>query len=163
MLQENTIQKRSKAPTKQNPILHEVEIIYNGPKASESIKITSSRDALNILRETFDKNKICYKEMFYVLLLNHGNYCLGISKIGEGSTKAVVVNVKEIFQLALKTNASGIILSHNHPSGSTKPSSPDIKLTENVKMFAEALEMKLLDHIIITSESYLSMADEGMI
>jgi len=106
--------------------------------------------------------KIGFKEMFYVHLLNHANYCLGVSQIGLGSTSGVVVNYKEIFQLAIKTNATGIILSHNHPSGNCKPSDADISITQKLKVASEYMDLKLLDHLILTSEGYLSLADEGL-
>lgn len=143
------------------PMLHEVEIIYTGPQIKDSIKVQSSKDSFNVLKEYYDPKKIDYKEMFYVLLLNRSNYCLGISKIAVGSTTGVIVNIKEIFQLALKMNASGIIISHNHPSGNILPSDADNVLTKKVKQAATFLELSLIDHIIVTSAGYYSYADEG--
>ncbi len=143
------------------PVLHEVEIIYSGPKFPLPLLIKSSRDSYEILKEVYDKRKMDYKEMFYVLLLNHANYCLGVSQIGTGSTSGVAVNVKEIFQLALKANACKIIVSHNHPSGNLNPSEADKAITRKIKAGCEAMDMTLLDHVIVTSSSYTSFADEG--
>ncbi len=145
------------------PLLKEVEIIYSGPKFDNPVEITSSKHSYEILKEVYDFRKIDYKEMFYVLLLNRANYCLGASQIGLGATAGVAVNVKEIFQLALKTNACSIIVSHNHPSGNLKESQADISITQKIKAGCEALDMTLLDHVIITSVGYMSFADEGIL
>lgn len=149
------------ATRKKLPLMHEVEIIYKGPQINDAIKIASSGDAYQVLRGAFDERKMDYKEMFYVMLLNKANYCIGISKIGEGGTSGVVVNIKEIFQLALKSNASGIILCHNHPSGNLNPSEADRSITRKVKDACDYIECNLLDHFIITSQSYISFADQG--
>ncbi len=144
-------------------MLHEVEIIYTGPQIKNSIKVQNSNDSFKVLMDYYDPRKIDYKEMFYVILLNRSNYCIGISRIAVGSTTGVIVNIKEIFQLALRMNASGIILSHNHPSGSILPSDADHAITKKVKQAASFLEMNLLDHIIVTRDGYYSYADEGQL
>ena len=113
--------------------------------------------------QSFDTRKIDYKEMFYVVLLNRANYCLGYSHISTGSTSGTVVNIKEVFQLALKTNASSIILAHNHPSGNMTPSNADINLTQKIKNGCELFDIQLLDHLIISSLNYYSFADNGKI
>jgi DNA repair protein RadC len=78
-----------------------------------------------------------------------------------GSTSGTTVNLKEIFQLVLKTNAVAIILCHNHPSGNLKPSNADIALTKRIKSLADVVDIAVLDHIILTSEGYYSLSDEG--
>lgn len=143
--------------------LHEVEIVYLGPVVDASNKITKSKDAYDILELVFDRRKINYKEMFYVLLVNRANRCIAVSQIGVGATFGVAVNIKEILQLALKTNASGVILSHNHPSGNLNPSEEDKKLTYKVKSALELMDVNLLDHLILTNSSYTSFADEGIL
>lgn len=149
--------------SKSLPLLKEVEVIYSSPKIAEPVQIGSSMDSYKVLEEIYDVRKIDYKEMFYVLLLNYSNYCIGASQIGTGSTAGVAVNIKEIFQLALKTNASKIIVSHNHPSGSLIASNADISITKKIKSGCETLDIELVDHIIITSTRYLSFADEGLL
>ena len=145
------------------PILHEVEIIYTAPILTDPVLITRSIHCYEILEKVIDKRKLDYKEMFFVLLLNRANYCIGYSVIGVGSTSGVVVNRKEIFQLALITNASGIVVAHNHPSGNLKPSEQDIQITRTLKAGCDLLEMKLLDHLIISSKGYYSMSDDGVL
>ncbi len=146
------------------PAIQEVEIIYSGPKTSKLVQVKTSREVATLLRDqVYDARKINYKESFYVLLLNRANKVIAQACVGMGSTTATVMNAKEIFQLALKTNACGIILSHNHPSGNLKPSDADIQITNKVKQFGNMIDIQLLDHIILTDESYYSFADEGLI
>ena len=73
----------------------------------------------------------------------------------------MVINIKEIFQLVLKSNATNFLACHNHPSAELKPSLSDVKVTEKIKGGAELLDVKLLDHIILSSEGYYSFSDEG--
>lgn len=165
MTNNNQTQSKPKPPVKSKgkPVLHEVEIIYSGSKLPIPVRISSSLDTVKVLRACYDVRKLDYKEMFYVVLLNKANYCLGVSIIGVGATDQVSVNTKEIFQLALKTNASAIIVSHNHPSGNKEPSEGDKSLTKQVKEGGKLLGITLLDHVIVTSTSYYSFADEGLI
>ena len=86
---------------------------------------------------------------------------MGISCIGNGGVSGTVVDPKRIFQTALKANACGLILCHNHPSGTTSPSEADIKITNKIKNAGIFLEISVLDHLIVTPESFYSFADEG--
>ncbi len=142
----------------------EIQLSYY-PKFKISTRptISSSGDAYKILNEKWDEGKIDFVEQFKVLLLNRANRVLGIFEASTGGVSGTVADPKTIFAAALKANASSIILSHNHPSGNTKPSEADIKLTKKLKEAGSFLEIPVLDHIIITSESYLSMADEGLL
>ena len=142
---------------------NEVEICYKRKASGPFITLSSSIDTEKLLREVYPFGQLDYKEFFYVVLLNKLNEVLGVSKVGEGSSSSVSVNIVEIFQLALKLNAHGIILSHNHPAGNTKVSHSDISITKKVKQFASLIEVKLIDHVILTSESYVSFADEGLL
>jgi DNA repair protein RadC len=126
-------------------------------------KITSSRDVYKILTENWDQNKIEFVEQFKVLLLNRANKVLGIFVVSSGGVSGTVADPKLIFAAAIKGNASGIILSHNHPSGNLQPSQSDIDLTRKIMEGGKVLEIQLLDHVIITNESYYSFADEGLI
>lgn len=97
------------------------------------------------------------------MFLNKANKVLGIFEVSSGGISGTVADPRLIFVAALKTNCSGIIISHNHPSGNLKPSRQDEELTQKIKHAGEFLEIKLLDHIIITSEGYYSFADEGLL
>ena len=104
-----------------------------------------------------------YREEFLVLCLNRANKVLGFSKIGQGGISGTVADPKVIFQVALKANASSIILAHNHPSGNCKPSTNDVELTKKIQSAGKFLDLTVLDHIILSSDSYLSFADTGFI
>ncbi len=96
-----------------------------------------------------------------MLLLSRANKVLGFHKVSEGGLSGTVADPKIIFQTALKANSCSIILGHNHPSGNTAPSEADISLTKKLKNAGEFLDLPVLDHIIVTSESYYSFADEN--
>ena len=143
----------------------EVEISYKSKiKASERPQIESSRDAETIFRNCWDANKIGYVEHVNLLLLNRANKVLGIVNLASGGTAGCVVDLKLIFQAALKANAAAIILAHNHPSGTLRPSTADIDLTRRVINVGKSLDLPLLDHIILTPDNgYFSFADDGQI
>jgi len=143
--------------------LAEVQVSYSTKiKAQDRKKITSSKESVDVLRSVWS-DKIEYIEEVLILLLNRQNQVLGWCKISSGGTSSSVVDPKVIFQIALNANASAIILSHNHPSGNLKPSEADNQLTKRIKEGGKILEILLLDHVIITEDSYYSYADEGQI
>lgn len=140
----------------------EIQLSYKPKvKAADRPKILSSRDAYNILASTWDESKLEFVEQFKVLLTNRANKVLGIVEISSGGISGTVADPKLIFAAALKAAASGIIMAHNHPSGNLQPSQADIDLTRKMKEGGRFLEISVLDHIIITSDTYLSFADEG--
>ena len=141
--------------------MYEVGIVYKRPLFETMPAVKNSADAHSVMSKLIDYGLIDYKEYFWVLLLTKSNRVLGFSQIGMGDTSGVVVNVKEIFQLALKTNACGLILCHNHPSGNLTSSKPDRTLTEKIKIAGKIFSIDLVDHIIITSEGFYSLADNG--
>lgn len=144
--------------------IDEVQLHYKTRmKPSERPKISSSRDAYSILLHAWDTNTLELFEEFKVLLLNRANRILGLYNLSRGGVSGTVADPKIIFTTALKANASGIILTHNHPSGNLSPSQSDIDLTRRCKQAGQLLEIQVLDHIIITSEKYYSFADEGVL
>ncbi len=142
----------------------EVELIYKTKiKASERLQVKTSKDAADLLKQIWDENKIDFVEQFKVLFLNRANKVLGIFEVSSGGVTGTVADPKLVFVATLKANACSIIISHNHPSGNLKPSEPDERLTEKIKQAGQLLDIKLIDHIIVTSEGYYSFADEGLI
>jgi DNA repair protein RadC len=141
--------------------MYEVGIVYKRPLFDTMPVIRNSGDAHTVLSKLIDYDLVDYKEYFWVLLLTKSNRVLGFSQIGMGDTASVVVNIKEIFQLALKANACGLILCHNHPSGNLTSSKPDKTLTEKIKIAGNIFSIQLVDHIIITREGFYSLADNG--
>lgn len=146
---------------KTNNTIAEVQITY-APTKRKRVQITCSKDAEKCFR-SFWNEYISYKESMYILLLNRANVVLGYHLLSLGGTVGTIADVRIMMQLLIKSNAHGFILAHNHPSGNTKPSTEDFKLTKKVKEATELFDVKLLDHLIIASGSFLSMADEGLI
>ena len=122
-------------------------------------KITTSKDAFDILQPQM-ADKI--HEEFFVLMLNRSNEVLHNYQVSSGGMAGTVVDPKKIFKAALDYRAANIVLCHNHPSGNSKPSPEDIKITKKVKDAGVMLEINVLDHIIIGGNNYFSFADEGM-
>lgn len=142
----------------------EIQLSYKSQvKASDRPKITCSRDAYNVLMESWDENKIELCEEFKILTLNRANRVTGLYEVSKGGVAGTVADPKHIMVAALLSNSSGIILSHNHPSGGLVPSQADISLTKKLKEAATFLEMQVLDHLIVTKSGYYSMADEGLL
>lgn len=142
--------------------LCEIEILYkNKVKQSEMPRVKSSQDAFNYLLDIWSP-QIDRLEEFIVLCLNRANKVLGWSKISSGGLSGTVADPKVIFQVALKSTSSSIIIAHNHPSGNLKPSENDIQLTKKLKSAGEFLDLTVLDHLIICSDGYYSFADESL-
>ena len=142
----------------------EVQLSYRPKyKASERPTITRSLDAYEILKASWSEDKLCFIEEFKVILLNRVNRVLGIYHVSSGGIAGTIADPKLIFMAALKGSASGIILSHNHPSGNLKPSQVDLQLTKKIVEGGKLLDISVVDHLIITSEGYLSFADEGLL
>jgi DNA repair protein RadC len=141
----------------------QIEVSYrNHVPAHERSKIFNSRDAEQILRASWDENKIQLVEQFKVLLMDTSNSCLGIFEVGSGGISSVSADPRIIFPTALIAKASRIILAHNHPSGNGKASDADIKITRKLKEAGKFLDIDVLDHQILTADKYVSLADEGL-
>ena len=126
-------------------------------------KITSAHDACMQLLEGYDKDTIGMQEVFVVLLLNKTNRVLGIYKASQGGISGVMVDIRLVMVAALKSLATGIIISHNHPSGNLVPSIQDVELTARFDAACKLLDIDLLDHIIVTHDhSFYSFSNEGM-
>jgi DNA repair protein RadC len=142
----------------------EVELVYKTKvKPSERPLVKSSKDCYELLRLNWDENKIEFVEQFKVVLMNRTQRVLGIYELSTGGVTGTVADPKLVFIAALKGNACNIILSHNHPSGNLKPSRADEELTKKIATAGLYLDIKVTDHIIVTSEGYYSFADEGLL
>lgn len=130
---------------------------------SELFQIVSSRDSYEAVKEIFNADTVDWIEEFLIICLNKGNKVTGFFKISQGGTDATIVDQKVVFTVALNCCATSIILAHNHPSGTLRPSQPDIEITGKLKTSGDILGITVLDHIIISDEGYFSFADEGMI
>lgn len=142
----------------------EVKLHYKTKvKAADRPKVSCSNDAYIIFKNSWDES-MEHHETMKLLLLNRANRVLGIVNLSSGGTSGCVVDIKIVFQYAIKASASSIILCHNHPSGNLMASNEDKKITERIKQASSILDIKLLDHLIVTPyDGYLSMVDEGLI
>jgi DNA repair protein RadC len=142
----------------------EIQLTYKSDvKPSQRPKINGSKDAYYVFLENWDDSKIEFVEQFKVLLLNRANKALGVFEVSSGSSTGTIADPKLIFAAAIKANACGIILAHNHPSGNLQPSQADIDLTKKVKDGGKLLEIQVVDHLIVTREGFYSFVNEGLL
>ncbi|MFY0603635.1 MAG: DNA repair protein RadC [Flavobacteriaceae bacterium] len=121
-------------------------------------KITGSNDVYNLMQPIIGELQ---HEEFWVLYVNNSNTIIAKQQISKGGLTSTLVDVRILFKKAIETMSVAIVICHNHPSGNLKPSKADVNLTERIIEAAKILEIKLLDHLIITQKSYFSFADEG--
>ena len=129
-------------------------------EALERKKITSSNSVFEFLQPLIGELP---HEEFYILYLNNSNKIIKYSQLSKGGITGTLVDVRLVFKEALQSGAVGIILAHNHPSGTLKPSQADIQLTKKMKSAGESLDIKVLDHLIVTEKAYFSFADENLL
>ncbi len=144
----------------------EVELVYKrkvNVKVSERPLITGSKDCYEIFLKYWDGNKIDLLEEFKVLFLNRSNRVMQLMSVSSGGITGTVADLRLILAAALKLGTCNLVLCHNHPSGSLKPSRADEELTLKIKQAAAYHDIRVVDHIIITSEGYLSFAEEGLL
>ena len=143
--------------------ISQIEISYrNKIPYDKRMGITSSNDAFKVLLSSWDENKIELVEQFKILIVDQKNNCLGVADISTGGVSGCMADPRIIFSIALKAKASGIILSHNHPSGNLQPSDSDMAITEKLRQGGKLLDISILDHLIITSQGYFSFAEKGI-
>jgi DNA repair protein RadC len=140
--------------------LREVSAVYKKHHSIQDIKISSSNDVNLFVRKIYPV-EINIREAMIVVFLNNSNRTLGYSIAGIGGITGTVVDVRLILRDALLTQSTSLILVHNHPSGNLKPSQADVSLTDKVKRAAMTMDIKLLDHLIITDDQFYSFADFG--
>jgi DNA repair protein RadC len=144
---------------KTNKVFESV-VKYNGNSVNQ-FKVTSSKEVFEHLHEIYAECETEVKEYCFALYFNNALKLVSYLKIGEGGTVGCVMDKKLIFKGALDCLAHGIILTHNHPSGTLRPSAQDKTITTELKKGGDTLDIKILDHIIYTKEGYYSLADEG--
>jgi DNA repair protein RadC len=127
-------------------------------KPSERVQVTCSKDAEKVFRCIWN-HPLELKECAYALFLNRANKVIGYLLISVGGISGTVIDQRNIFQTALKVNASSCIVGH--PSNNTTPSEADLKITQKLKDSVKLIDIMLVDHLIILEEGYVSLADEG--
>ncbi len=131
-----------------------------GGEALDKKKITSSVSVFEFMQPIIGELP---HEEFWIVYLNNSNKVIQKNQLSKGGITGTLVDVRLALKTALEVGATGIILAHNHPSGTLKPSEADKQLTKKLKIAAESLDIKVLDHLIITENAYFSFADESLL
>ncbi|QIH39427.1 JAB domain-containing protein [Flavobacterium sp. Sr18] len=130
-----------------------------GEDAVELKKITSSKIIFEIMQPIIGELP---HEEFWIIYMNNSNKVIAKSQLSKGGITGTLVDVRIVFKTALEMGATALILCHNHPSGTLIPSDADKHITKKLKLAGDSLEIKVLDHLIVTETSYFSFADEGI-
>ncbi|UKM65148.1 DNA repair protein RadC [Flavobacteriaceae bacterium GSB9] len=128
--------------------------------ALQKKKITSSSDVFELMQPIIGELE---HEEFWIIYLNNSNKVIQKNQLSKGGITGTLVDVRLVLKSALEVGATGLILAHNHPSGTLKPSEADKQITEKLKIAAISLDIKVLDHLIVTEKVYFSFADEGIL
>jgi len=137
---------------------------YHNPSIKDRPLITNAADAVAVIKLVIDMQRIGLQEQFIVIYLNQANKVIGTMNVFSGSIKSTVIDIKLILASGILLMSSGVIVAHNHPSGNLKPSRDDLALTKRLSTALQYMEMKLVDHFIITpDDDYLSFANEGLL
>ena len=131
-----------------------------GEESLKIDKIGSSRDAFELLQPIMGDLE---HEEFWIIYLNNSNKVLHKAQLSKGGITGTLVDVRIIMRQALELGAVALILAHNHPSGTLKPSTADKQITQKIKFAGEALDIRVLDHLIVTQKTYLSFADDKLL
>jgi DNA repair protein RadC len=126
----------------------------------ELVKITSSKVIFDVMQPIIGELP---HEEFWIVYLNNSNKVISKTQLSKGGITGTVVDIRLVFKMALEYGATSIVLCHNHPSGSLKPSDADIQITQKLKRAGESLEIAILDHVIVTETSYFSFVDQGIL
>ena len=142
----------------------EVQLSYrNTVPYDKRTKVRDAKDAYKVMLKTHNDDTLDYIETFKVLYLNQNNHVLGCRTISEGGLASTCCDVRTILQGALLTNAVGIILAHNHPSGDVSPSKADISATARLNTALKSIGVYLFDHMIIGNNNFYSFSDNKLI
>lgn len=129
-------------------------------EALEKKKITSSQSVFELMQPVIGDLE---HEEFWIIYLNNSNKVLQKNQLSKGGITGTLVDVRLVLKSALEVGATGLILAHNHPSGTLNPSQADKHITHKLKKAAESLDIKVLDHLIITEKAYFSFADKSLL
>src|SRR5690606_7082735 len=131
-----------------------------GEEALEKKKISSSASVFEMMQPIV--GELAHEEL-WIISLNNSNKALQKQQLSKGGITGTLVDVRLVLRTALEVGATGLILVHNHPSGTLKPSEADKQLTKKLKTASESLDIKVLDHVIVTENAYFSFADESLL
>ena len=147
-----------------NSRFFEIELSYKQKDLKlKHDKIVRSEDIYTVFLELFDNRLLTIKEECYVLYINKSNRITGFYKLSSGGITGTIVDIRLIMAIALKSLSLGLILAHSHPSGNLKPSPADFFATDRLRTAAQLMDIRLIDHLIITTNGYYSFSDQGEI
>jgi DNA repair protein RadC len=144
-------------------LVPEVKLRITRGKKVASNRITSAKDVSEVLKKFITPSKIQTQEYALALFLNNNNNVLAVYQFGMGGFTSTVMDKRLLMAAALKLGATGIILCHNHPSGSLTPSDADKRITKQIQEIARLHDINVIDHIILTKNGYLSFAESNLI
>ena len=129
---------------------------------NEAPKVTSSFDVATVVRDVIGED-ISLVENFVIITLDGGSKVIRAEMVYRGTLNQSLVHPRDIFRIAIEDNSAGIIIAHNHPSGTLSASRSDIQITSRLKEASKIIGIELLDHVIVTSDGYYSLSDEGLL
>lgn len=141
-----------------NKMLAEMSVKYSKKVILGTKPVISSIVAYEYFLPYF-KECLAHHEEVYAMFLNNANIPIGISKIAQGGLSSTIIDIRVVLQYALLSNATGIVIAHNHPSGKKNPSTADNNITQKLKKAASLLDISLLDHIIVCEDGFFSYAE----
>lgn len=142
----------------------EVKVRFNRSASRKFLgRISTSANVADFIRKIYKRGEIELQEQFIVLYLNQSNEIVGYYRHAKGGINSTIADVRIILSTALKSNSVALIVAHNHPSSNLKPSEADKHLTKKIKEAASLMDINVLDHLILTKESYYSFADDGIL
>ncbi|MBT8258568.1 MAG: DNA repair protein RadC [Bacteroidia bacterium] len=132
----------------------------NSENSALSVQVKSSQQVFEIMQPLIGELN---HEEFWILYLNNSNRVIYKLQLSKGGITGTLVDVRLVLKNALERHATALILAHNHPSGTLKPSEADKQLTRKLQIACSSLDLKVLDHVIVTEKAYFSFADEAML
>lgn len=148
--------------------VYEASISYNLVHQGRDVAVNRADLVVEYMRSGFEVTPC--QESFWVILLDRKNHALGRVRITLGTATAALAHPREVFRPAILANASAIICAHNHPSGDPAPSAPDVQVTRQLREAAKAVDIELLDHVIVgypesdpLKRGYFSFREAGML
>jgi DNA repair protein RadC len=150
------------------PNLAELKMSYRRRRSRRPKPVDDTRHAIvdsksceAYLRQIWNQDTLELREEFVMVCLNGAHHAMGWVNISSGGLDSALADSRIIFGVALQTASAAIVVAHNHPSGSLKPSPHDLATTKRLRSAGEILSITLLDHLIITRDAYFSFADSG--
>ena len=137
--------------------------IVKDPTTIQSAKVVNSKEVADYMRQFWDDGSMEVCESFYMITLNRANNITGYTLVSKGGISGTVVDVRIICKYAIENLCSGVIVAHNHPSGNLNFSQADINISKKLKEALKIMDIDLLDSLVLTEESYRSMADNGIL